>query len=245
MDFPIDIEKDVPPAFETLLSACKPRFTCQSTGLPERECLVYPLTSPLTTTLDLSSHPVIDTVRSVLFPSLAPGHHLSASYESLEIIQIGGHMCPQRRAAPREGKIATLILTLPVRFRGGALKIHGFEGNVEKYHGRCGRPGDHLEWTAFLVDCDHEVETVQKGCRVTLTYGVYLNSFNPLKASPSRSLVLPSDRFLDMLSPILNVSRGRRIGFYLIEQYGVSPSEAFAEAIIPHVRVFGLECAIF
>lgn len=235
MDFPIDVEKDVPPAFDMLLSACKPRSTCQMTGLPERECSVYPLTSPLTTTLDLSSHPILDTIRSVLFPSLAPGHYLSTVYETLEIVKAGGHMCPQRRAVQREGKIATLILTLPVRFRGGALKIHGYEGNVEKYNGRGGRPGDHLEWTAFLVDCDHEVETVQKGCRVTLTYGVYLSTYNPLTASLTRSLVLPSDRFLDLLSPILNLSRGRRIGFYLGERYGLSPSDTLAEALIPYV----------
>lgn len=132
-----------------------------------------------------------------------------------------------------EGKVATIIVTLPVRFRGGALIVHDFEGNEEKYYGRGGKPGD-LEWTAFLSDCDHEVETVQRGVRLTIAYDVFLRTFGP-SPSPSQSLMLPSDRFLDLISPILNQCRGQTIAFYLREQYGFSPADVLAESLVPYV----------
>ena len=39
--------------------------------------------------------------------------------------------------------------------------MHNFDGNEEKYYGRGGKPGD-LEWSAFLGDCEHEIETVSR-----------------------------------------------------------------------------------
>ena len=152
-------------------------------------------------------------------------------------------MCPQRRLTKEEDKVATIIVTLPVRFRGGALVVHDFEGNEEKYYGRGGKPGD-LEWTAFLADCDHEVETVHRGVRLTIAYNVVLRTFGP-SPSPSQSLMLPSDRFLDLIAPILNTSRGQHIAFYLREQYGVSPAEVLAESLIPNVGSFHFVADIY
>jgi hypothetical protein len=57
-----------------------------------------------------------------------------------------------------------IIVTLPVRFRGGALVVPYPDG-------RGGKNGD-IEWTAFLPDCDYEIETVQKACRISISYGV-------------------------------------------------------------------------
>ena len=142
-------------------------------------------------------------------------------------------MCPQRRLTQEEGKVATIIVTLPVRFRGGALTVHDFEGNEEKYYGRGGKPGS-LEWTAFLADCDHEIETVKRGVRLMITYTVFMRTFGP-SPSPSESLMLPSEHFLDLICPVLNASRGQTIAFYLREQYGFSPAEVLAETLVPHV----------
>lgn len=205
-------------------------------GFSDRESLYYPASLPLTSTLELANHPILDAIRTALFPRLATGQYLVAVRDLMEIVPTGGHMCPQRRLPQEEGKVATIIVTLPVRFRGGALVIHDFEGNEEKYYGRGGKPGD-LEWTAFLADCDHEVETVQRGVRLTISYNVFLRTFGP-SPTPSQSLMLPSDRFLDLISPILNLSRGQRIAFYLQEQYGFSPADILAESLVPHVCSF-------
>lgn len=236
LDFPIDVESEAPPELDTLIAACKPHATCEMDGFSDRESLYYPANLPLTSTLELANHPILDAIRTALFPRLASGQYLVAVRDLLELVPTGGHMCPQRRLPQEEGKVATIIVTLPVRYRGGALVIHDFEGNEEKYYGRGGKPGD-LEWTAFLADCDHEVETVQRGVRLTISYNVFLRTFGP-SPTPSQSLMLPSDRFLDLISPILNLSRGQRIAFYLQEQYGFSPADILAESLVPHVCSF-------
>jgi hypothetical protein len=60
-----------------------------------------------------------------------------------------------------------------VRFRGGALVVPYLDDCEEKYFGRGGKNGD-IEWTAFLPDCDYEIETVQKACRISISYDVFL-----------------------------------------------------------------------
>ena len=72
---------------------------------------------------------------------------------------------------------------------------------------------------------------------ISISYNVFLRTFGP-SPTPSQSLMLPSDRFLDLISPILNLSRGQRIAFYLQEQYGFSPADILAESLVPHVRSF-------
>lgn len=234
LDFPIDVENEAPAELDVLIAACKPHDTCEMDGFSDRESLYYPKKLPLTCTLELANHPILDAVRSTLFPRLSNGQYLIAVRDVMQLVPTGGHMCPQRRLTEEEGKVATIIVTLPVRFRGGALTVHDFEGNEEKYYGRGGKPGD-LEWTAFLADCDHEVETVHRGVRLSISYNVLLRTYGP-SPSPAQSLVLPSDRFLDLISPILNMSRGQQVAFYLREQYGSSPAEVLAESLVPQVR---------
>jgi len=130
----------------------------------------------------------------------------------------------QSRMLRSDGRVATVIITLPVRFRGGALVVQYEDGRVEKYHGRGGKPGD-IEWVAFMNECEYEIEPVAKGCRVTVSYGVHI------KAHVSANLMEPSDNFLDLISPVLNFSRGRKIAFHLHNHYGINPSEVVADSL--------------
>jgi len=233
------VDFDTPPALDVLIAACKVNpSTPEYNDYPDRESLFYPPNLPLTATLELANHPVLDAIRNTLFPSLPIGHYLTAVRDRLEVMSGGGRLAP--RVATKDGRVATIIVTLPVRFRGGAFVVRDAEGNCEKFYGRGGKTGD-MEWTAFLADCEYEVETVQKGCRVTISYGVHLRTFGPvgLQADP---LITPSDDFLDMLSPILNICRGRKIAFYLQCDYGVNPSEVLAESLVAEVR---LSCDIY
>ena len=59
-------------------------------------------------------------------------------------------------------------------------------------------------------------------------------AFGPAAMQPE-PLITPSDVFLDLLSPVLNMSRGRRIAFHLTSEYGISPADALAESLVPHV----------
>jgi hypothetical protein len=236
LDFPIDVDYNTPPALDVLIAACRPHQTSEFDDYPDRESLFYPPNLPLTASLEIANHPILDAVHSTLFPNLPPGHYLTSMRDRLEVVDNGGRMNPQPRSLRNDGRSATIIVTLPVRFRGGALVVRDPDGREEKYFGRGGKNGD-IEWVAFLPDCDYEIETVQKGCRISISYAVFLRTFglSGPEANPD-PLIKPSDNFLDLVTPILNMSRGRKIAFYLSCDYSVNPSETLAESLVPVVR---------
>jgi hypothetical protein len=235
LDFPIDVDYNAPPALDVLIAACRPHQTTDLDDYDEHESLFFPPNLALTTSLELSNHPIMDSIRNALFPSLPSGHYLTAIRDKLEVLATGSRLPSQSRTLRSDGRVATVIITLPVRFRGGALVIRDPESQEEKFFGRGGKNGD-LEWTAFMAECDYEVEPVQKGCRMSLSYGIHLRTFGPsgVGADP---LINPSDKFLDLLAPLLNASRGRKIAFYLSHSYGVNPAEVLADTLVPDVRL--------
>lgn len=248
LDFPIDVDYDLPPALDVLMAACCPHVGELEEYQPSyptpssRESLFYPPNLPLSATLEIANHPILEAVRNTLFSTLPVGHYLTAVRDILEIVPKGCRMTPQPLAL--DSRVATIDVTLPARYRGGALVVRDVDGNEEKYHGG-GRSGSgshgggvgvgHLEWTAFLADCNHEVEEVTKGCRLSISYAVYLRTFGPSGIQPD-PLITPSDRFLDLVAPILNICRGRKIAFYLAGEYGVNPAEVLAESLVPHLN---------
>jgi len=241
LDFPIDVDYDLPPALDVLMAACVPHVDDDDysySAVPGRESLFYPPNLPLSATLEIANHPILDAVRNTLFSTLPVGHYLTAIRDRLEIVPKGSRMTPQPK--PMDSRVATIVVTLPVRYRGGALVVRDVDGNEETYHGggRASGTGGigvgHLEWTAYLASADVEVEEVTKGCRLTISYAVYLRTFGPSGLQPD-PLITPSDRFLDLVAPILNICRGRRIAFFLSGEYGVNPSEVLAESLVPHL----------
>jgi len=234
LDFPIDVDYNTPLALDVLIAACRPHQTSEFDDYPDRESLFYPPNLPLTASLEIANHPILDAVHSTLFPNLPPGHYLTSMRDRLEVVDSGGRMNPQPRSLRNDGRSATIVVTLPVRFRGGALVVRDPDGREEKYFGRGGKNGD-IEWTAFLPDCDYEIETVQKGCRISISYGVFLRTFGPSGSNPD-PLINPSDDFLDIVAPVLNMSRGRQIAFYLCHDYAVNPAETLAESLVPQLK---------
>ena len=197
----------------------------------ENESLFYPTNLPLTTSLELANHPILEAVRNTFFPNLPPGHFLQAARDKLEIVPTGASM--EEQAVPGDSRVATILVTLPVRFRGGEFIVHPPEGGEERYQGRGGKSG-HMEWIAYLSDSTAEVEPVQKGCRITLSFAIHLKSFGPAGPNPE-PLINPNDYFLDNLAPIFNILRGRTIAFYLTGDYGVNPADVLAESLVPYV----------
>ncbi|KAA1475317.1 hypothetical protein DENSPDRAFT_860763 [Dentipellis sp. KUC8613] len=233
LDFPIDVDYDTPPALDVLIAACRPHQSPEEDYYGEGgDSLFYPPNLPLTTSLEIANHPILEAIRNTLFPTLPGGHYLTAIRDKLEVVTVGASMPPQPR--PTDARVATIIVSLPVRFRGGALIVRGIEGEEEKFHGRGGKSG-HMEWAAFMADCDYEVEPVQKGCRLTISYAVHLKTFGPSGVQPD-PLIAPSDYFLDQLAPILNLSRSRMVAFYLTGDYGVNPADVLAETLVPYLK---------
>ncbi|KAH9974428.1 hypothetical protein BGW80DRAFT_1436931 [Lactifluus volemus] len=127
--------------------------------------------------------------------------YLQAVRDKLEIVPTRARMAAQ--GIPGDMRVATVILTLPVRFRGGALFVTSPEGGVERFQGRSGKSGQ-IDWVAYLSDCSTEVEPVQKGCH-----------FGPAGVSPD-PLITPSDYILDNLAQVFNVMRGHVLAESLV-----------------------------
>jgi hypothetical protein len=155
--------------------------------------------------------------------------------DGLDVVDEGHRVARHSPAQSRNDKrAATIVVTLPVRFRGGAIVITHPSGAIEKFAGGGGKNAD-IDWVAFRAECEYEVEPVQKGILMSISYAVYIKSFGPSTPSAD-TLITPSDQFFDLLSPILNMSRGRSVGFYLNYDYSVNPAEAQANSLVPHVR---------
>jgi hypothetical protein len=227
---------------DVLVAACKPHQSLNPDDFTERESLYYPQNLPITTTLDISNHPILEAIRNTIFPTLPQGHYLTALRDKLEIIVTGGRMLPQASNLRNDGRVATILVTLPIRHRGGALIVRDAQGRTEQFQGKGGKGGD-LEWTAFTTECEYEMQTVTRGCRATMSYAIYLKSFGPAGLTPD-PLISPSDQFLDLLSPILNATRGRRIAFYLQHEHNVNPADMLADSLVPMVWYTSLPTCI-
>lgn len=243
LDFPIDISYSAPPALDVLIGSCRPNQRSDYDAYGNREGLFYPPNLPLTASLELANSPLLDAIRSSLYPLLPPGEYLTAVRDGLDIVQTGSHIAPFSPAHLRNDQRAgTIIVTLPTRFRGGAMNVRDAEGRAEKFQTTGGRAGD-IEWIAFRSDCDYEVEPVTKGCLITLSYAIYIKSFGPA-TSALDTLITPSDAFFDLLSPILNMSRGRSVGFYLTHDYNVNPAEVTANSLVSQVPLAVVACIV-
>jgi hypothetical protein len=199
---------------------------------PHRRSLVYPSSRSFAVSLELSSHPVLDIVKATLFPKLAQGYHLLAVRDKLTIHPSGTYTRPVHDAVFPENVVATIMVTLPVHYRGGTLVV-GSEGKEERFYGRLGSKSNELEWQAWKTNCDWEVQKIEKGHRVAMTWHVYQRSYGP----SSHPLMVPNDALLDALAELLNYGRGKNLGFFLSHEYGVSPSDVLADSLAPYVSV--------
>ncbi|KAJ6603607.1 hypothetical protein DFH09DRAFT_1124689 [Mycena vulgaris] len=236
LDFPIDIDYNSPPALDVLIAACKRHQISGPEGL--YESMYYPPNLPLTPSLEIANHPILDAIRNTLFPTLPVGHYLTVRRDHVDVILTGGRMAPQPRALRNDGRVATLSVTLPVRFRGGALVIR--DGDAQERLDTAAPTSD-LEWTAFLAECECEVETVTKGCRMSLSYAIFAKSFGATSLTPD-PLFTPSQPFLDLLPPVLQMSRGRKIAFLLAHDYDVDPSLKGGDSMLYHaLKLYNLQ----
>ncbi|KAJ7263624.1 hypothetical protein B0H12DRAFT_1012294 [Mycena haematopus] len=235
LDFPIDIDYSTPPALDVLIAACK-RMQTPGYDANLYQSFCYPSNLPLTPSLEIANHPILDAIRNMLFPTLPIGHYLAVRRERLDVLLTGSRVPPQPPQRRPDGRIATLCITLPVRFRGGALVIR----DAPEYGGAHERldsaaPTSDLEWTAFLGECEYEVEAVTKGCRMSISYAVFAKSFGT-GAGGTDPLFTPNQPFLDLFPPVLQMSRGRKIAFLLTHDYDVDPSVALADSLVPFLK---------
>ena len=242
LDFPVDTAYSNPPTLDVLIAACKPHPKTDFSSYGDRDALFFPENLSYTPSFEIANHLILGSVHASLYPQLPLGNHVFAVRNRMDVINAGSHLANQNPALlSNDGRSATIIVTLPVRFRGGDLVIRDARGHEERYQ-RLGEQAGVIDWLAFPADCEYRIETVQKGCCLTLSYGVYLKHSSPSAAAAtgaaSDALIIPSDAFFDLLAPILNMSRGRSIALYLNYDYVANPAEVVANSLVPQVCFF-------
>jgi len=186
---------------------------------------------------------VLDTIKMALLNKHYPGTYLYAVRDKFEIFLAGSRTGP-RQDVPKPSRIrdgshlvASVVITLPVPHRGGALVVRSPDGGEERFYPtNQNKPGDKtLHWTAYLADCEHEVEFVEQGCRMAMSYGVYMKSFGPAGPRPE-PLFSPNEKLLGSLSALVRLSKDRTLGVYLTGGYDCSPADVLADSLVPHLK---------
>ncbi|OJJ97431.1 hypothetical protein ASPACDRAFT_123315 [Aspergillus aculeatus ATCC 16872] len=94
---------------------------------------------------------------------------------------------------PRSGsQIGSLVVCLPSQFSGGRLTVR--HGGQQSAFDWSEASQSAIQWAAFYSDCEHEIETITEGHRLTLTYNLYITQAPTAKIDAS-SLVLQPQSF--------------------------------------------------
>ena len=105
---------------------------------------------------------------------LAEGSTFDAQLHNLLIYEPGQFFLSHQDSEKLDGMVATLVVVLPSKHKGGSLVIeHGGEKRtMQTSRARL----DALSCIAFYADCHHEVKPITEGYRVALTYNLVLKS---------------------------------------------------------------------
>ncbi len=103
--------------------------------------------------------------------------------------------------------IATLVVLLPSKFRGGELIIS--QGDSTKSFSSPRNTEQNINFIAFYADCFHEVKKVTSGHRVALTYNIIAKKIENQNKKVTRNDLLIKD-----LEKYFNVSNATGHGFH-------------------------------
>lgn len=94
---------------------------------------------------------------------------------------------PHQDSEKAPGMVASLVVVLPSPHIGGDLVVHHGKGKNKKTHHFVSQnlSETNLRCLAFYADCQHEVERVQEGYRVALTFNVSLRPEPVQTGAPS------------------------------------------------------------
>ncbi|MES2775434.1 MAG: hypothetical protein V4722_14765 [Bacteroidota bacterium] len=121
---------------------------------------------------------------------------VSASFYKLLIYETGDFFVAHKDSEKEKGMFGTLIIGLPSKHTGGALSVRfdgkeetfGFEDVVSQYQ---------MPFVAFYADCEHEIQKINSGYRVCLTYNLMQ------KESKNRLQLMESKTYVQQMAALL------------------------------------------
>ncbi|KAI9707895.1 MAG: hypothetical protein M1820_004501 [Bogoriella megaspora] len=172
------------PALEQLVQDCAPA----TFGLKGKDVLdeTYRKASKLDNTefsVDFCPYElgIVDTVAQMLLPSVrheaSKARCLRAELYKLNIYSGPSGKFRRHVDTPRsERQVGSLVVCLPVDHEGGILRVRHKGNNMSFNFGTDNAdPEPSIKWAAFYSDCEHEVQEVTSGHRITLTYNLFVS----------------------------------------------------------------------
>lgn len=109
---------------------------------------------------------------------------LEAHLHNLLVYGPGQFFKPHQDTQKHPRMIGTLVLVWPCAHTGGVLRV--WHGAQERVLASAQAEGDTaLRWFAFYADCRHEVQPVETGWRVALTFDLVLPATVPAQPAPT------------------------------------------------------------
>ncbi|KXG52467.1 Oxoglutarate/iron-dependent dioxygenase [Penicillium griseofulvum] len=192
-----------------------------------------------------SFHPadfgILQNLEQILLPNFntdkqnsLPFRKLSAELYKLNVYSAPSGLFRKHVDTPRcPSQIGSLVVCLPSHFKGGNLAVRheGKQVDFDWSH----QSASAIQWAAFYSDCEHEIETITEGDRITLTYNLYATE--PAGGSIPPSLIVdpkifPLYSFLkELIIQPGFMKKGGALGFYCSHAYPHASNEA--EKLLP------------
>ncbi|GLA46308.1 hypothetical protein AnigIFM63604_009780 [Aspergillus niger] len=148
-----------------------------------------------------SFHPadfgIIELIEQILLPGISSETENRLQFRKLkaELYKLNvysgpsGHFRKHVDTPRSEHQIGSLVVCLPCQFEGGNLIVqhHGQETNFDWSR----QSSSDIQWAAFYSDCEHEIETIRAGNRITLTYNLYVREMPGAILAPIRPAIDP------------------------------------------------------
>ncbi|KAL9968023.1 hypothetical protein ACROYT_G026348 [Oculina patagonica] len=116
-----------------------------------------------------------DDLKTEASSILAPGlqtKNVELRLYKLLVYEKGSFFLPHRDTQKDGNHFGTLVLSLPVKHKGGALLVR-HKGQERRYNLGPGQATDKCQWAAFYTDVEHEIKKINSGNRITLIYHLY------------------------------------------------------------------------
>lgn len=175
---------------------------------------------------------ILSKIRASLCPQEAAPP--IAALHSLNVYGRGGHFVAHKDT-PREPSVfGTLVVCLPLAFRGGQLVVEQqaratFDWETRSYSFASSPEKDarRIRWAAFFGDVDHHIETVTDGCRATLTFELRRapGSEAAVPRQPSEAEAAFATALAEALADPELMSDGGKLGIPCLHLYAVSSGE--------------------
>ncbi|KAL2865967.1 2OG-Fe(II) oxygenase [Aspergillus lucknowensis] len=191
-----------------------------------------------------SFHPadfgILDNVGQVLLQSISTEtdnqlqfRRIKAELYKLNVYSGPSGLFRKHVDTPRAAnQIGSLVVCLPSKFTGGSLSVehHGQKVNFDWSE----KSNTVIQWAAFYSDCEHEIETITSGNRITLTYNLYVTEpIGGVIPSPTATV---DPRTLSMYGWMRNLlideefmKEGGVLGFFCSHAYAHSSKLAHAQ----------------